>query len=109
MTDWELLQKKLKLRFGTEMEMTELLFLIGLQEFGDLNRKFKKDEKVNLMHIAICTVLEPFGFYVFEGRDREGWPHWKVKEEIPFLDAKEQNKLMVLAVIDYFRKTGFLE
>jgi len=34
------------------------------------------------MHIAICTLLAPYGYYEYEGTDEEGWPHWKVKEKI---------------------------
>ena len=67
-----------------------------------------KDEKINLMHIAICTVLEPYGYYEFEGRDADGWPHFKTKEKLPFLKAGEQNNLMVKAVIEYFKKNDIL-
>lgn len=108
-SDWELLQEQLQSRFDNgEMEMADILFLIGVQELGHLNKKFKKDDKVNLIHIAICTVLEPYGYYTFEGRDADDWPHWKLNEELPPLESKQQNKLMIEAVIDYFKKTGFL-
>lgn len=107
-SDWDSLQENLKQRFGHEMEIADILFLIGLQELGKLNQKFKKDDKVNLMHIAVCTLLESYGYYTFEGRDKEGWPHWKLNEMLPALEAKQQNKLIHEAVIDYFRKTGFL-
>jgi hypothetical protein len=30
------------------------------------------------MHIAICRLLEPYGFYEFDF-DEEGWPHYRVK------------------------------
>lgn len=106
--DWTILQEKLKERFGQEMEITDILFLVGLQELGHLKKKFKKDDKVNLMHVAICTLLEPYGYYSYEGRDADGWPHWKLNEELPPLDSKQQNRLINEAVIDYFRKTGFI-
>jgi hypothetical protein len=107
-SDWELLQIKLKERFGEEMDYDAILFLIGLQELGKPFKKYKKDEKLAIMHIAICTLLEPFGFYEFDGRDKDGWPHWRLKEEIPFLDAKQQNKLIIDSIIDYFKKEEFL-
>ena len=107
--EWEKLQDKLTERFGHELEIADILFLIGVQELGKFDTKFKKDDKVNLMHIAICTLLEPYGYYTFEGRDKEGWPHWKLNEELPPLDAKQQNKLINEAVIDYFKSTGFTE
>lgn len=107
-TDWQILQEKLKERFDTEMDFDTILFVIGLQELSKPYKKYKKDEKIEIMHIAICTLLEPYGFYEFEGRDKDGWPHWKVKEEIPFLDAKQQNKLIIDAIIDYFKKEGLI-
>jgi hypothetical protein len=41
------------------------------------------------MHIAICRLLEPYGFYEFY--DEERWPHYRVKEELPPLKAGEQS------------------
>ena len=109
-TPWQELQEKLKERFGNEMEYDAILFTIGLQELGkDFQKKFKKDEKLEVMHIAICTLLEPFGFYEYVGRDEQGWPHWKLKKNLPPLDPKQQNKLITDAIIDYFRKNNFID
>jgi hypothetical protein len=107
-SDWQLLQEKLKERFGSEMDYDAILFTIGLQELNKPFRKYKKDEKLEVMHVAVCTLLEPYGFYEFVGNDEEGWPHWKLKENLPFLDAKQQNKLIIDAIIDYFKKEGFI-
>jgi hypothetical protein len=108
MSDWQILQQRLKDRFGEEMDYDAILFLIGLQELGKPFRKYKKDQKLEVMHVAICTLLEPFGFYEFAGRDEEGWPHWKLVENLPHLDAKQQNKLIIDAILDYFRKEQFI-
>lgn len=108
-SDWEKLQQKLSERFGGEMDFDTILFMIGLNELGKPYRKYKKDEKLEVMHVAICTLLEPFGFYEFLGKDEEGWPHWNLKENLPFLDAKQQNKLIIDAIIEYFKKGEFLE
>lgn len=107
-SDWEILQKKLKERFDTEVDYDSILFLIGLQELGKPFKKYKKDQKLEVMHVAICTLLEPYGFYEFEGNDADGWPHWKLKENLPFLDAKQQNKLIIDSIIDYFKKEEFI-
>jgi len=32
-----------------------------------------------------------------------------LKENIPHLDAKQQNKLIIDAILDYFKRDGFLE
>ena len=36
--------------------------------------------------------------------DKEGWPHYKVKEELPPLKAGEQSVLMKEAIVNYFRR-----
>lgn len=107
-SDWDRLQEKLQERFGEKMDVDTILFVIGLQELSKPFKKYKKDEKLEVMHIGICSLLEPFGFYEFEGRDKDGWPHWKLKENLPFLDAKQQNKFIIDSIIDYFRRDGFI-
>ena len=107
-SDWDIVQKKLKERFDGEMDYDSILFLIGLQELGKPFKKYKKDEKLEVMHVAICSLLEPYGFYEFMGKDDDGWPHWKLKENLPFLDAKQQNKLIIDSIIDYFKKEEFI-
>ncbi len=106
-SDWQILQERLKERFGNEMDYDAILFLIGLQELNKPYRKYKKDEKLEVMHVAICTLLEPYGFYEYAGNDEDGWPHWNLKENLPHLDAKQQNKLIIDAIIEYFKKDGF--
>ena len=54
---------------GEVPQMDTILFLIGIQELGMPKPKFTKDEKVDLMHIAICKLLEPYGYYEFSHLD----------------------------------------
>lgn len=101
---WEAVVLLLSNRFadGDPLDLDAVIYLVGLQELGQLHRKFRKDEKVNLMHIAICRLLEPFGYYEFEYFDEEGWPHYKVLEQLPPLKAGEQSILMKEAIVQYF-------
>lgn len=85
------------------------LFLIGIQELGSGRQKYSKDDKVNLIHIAVCRLLEPFGFYQFEDYDEEGWPIYKQLEELPELKPNEQQLLMKKAIIQYFIDENLLE
>ncbi|HNR54797.1 MAG TPA: hypothetical protein PKJ19_06520 [Flavobacteriales bacterium] len=100
---WRDLVTKLSRRFdaGT-IDLNAMLFLIGVQELGQDAREFKKDEKVALMHIAICVVLLPFGYYKELGRDADGWPHFERIKDLPPLGAEEQERLMKEAVLAYF-------
>ncbi len=101
---WKGLVKLLSNRFaeGEILDLDSIIYLIGIQELGQLGRTFKKDEKVNLMHIAICRLLEPFGYYQFDYEDPEGWPHYKILEPLPTLKAGEQQILMKEAIVQYF-------
>jgi len=101
---WEAVVKLLSTRFadGEQLDLDAIIYLVGLQEFGKFERKFKKDEKLDLMHIAICRLLEPYGYYEFDYQDEEGWPHYKVKEQLPTLKAGEQSILMKDAIVNYF-------
>ncbi len=105
---WEgvVLQVSQKFAEGDKLDLDSIIFLIGVQELGQGFRKFKKDEKINLMHIAICRLLEPYGFYEFEGRDRDGWPHYRTLEKLPALKPGEQSLLMKEAVVKYFDESG---
>ncbi len=90
------------------MDFDAILFVIGLQELSKPYKKYRKDEKLEVMHVAICALLEPYGFYEYEGRDSDGWPHWKIKDSIPHLEPRQQNKLMIDAILDYFKKDHFI-
>ena len=87
---------------GEKPDLDTILFLIGVQELGKGKRRFKKDDKLNLLHIAVCRILEPFGYYRFDGLDKDGWPQFEFLEPLPDLKANEQSILMKNAVIQYF-------
>ncbi len=95
--------KTLEVQFGEDIDIQAVLFLIGVQELGKGPMKFSKNGKLDVMHIAICTLLAPYGYYEYEGLDKDGWPHWKVNEKLPSLKPGNQLQLMKQAVVDYFR------
>ncbi|RAR71324.1 hypothetical protein [Flavobacterium aciduliphilum] len=101
---WEKVVEMLSNQFseGDTLDLDAIIYLIGVQELGQFKRVFSKDEKVNLMHIAICRLLEPYGFYEFDYFDKDGWPHYRVKEVLPSLKAGEQAILMKDAIVNYF-------
>lgn len=104
--DWEQLLAILATKFGDgeQLNMDAIVYLIGVQELGQGQREFKKDDKVNLMHIAICRLLEPFGYYQFDYFDEDAWPHYKTIEQLPELKPGEQTVLMKEAIVLYFRQ-----
>ncbi|MBB6681746.1 hypothetical protein H4O20_09855 [Aequorivita sp. 609] len=101
---WEAVVSMLSNRFadGEVLDLDAIIYLVGLQELGQIHRRFKKDEKLDLMHIAICRLLEPYGYYEFDYFDDQGWPHYRVLEQLPPLKAGEQSVLMKEAIVQYF-------
>lgn len=97
------LVNKLEKTFGGGLDVQAILFLIGVQELGKGYQNFSKREKTELMHVAVCTVLEPYGFYVLEGRDSDNWPHFKFLKSLPPLDERQQQHLIKEAIIEYFQ------
>jgi len=85
-------------------DLNGVLFIIGMQELGKGAKLFSKEEKQDLMHIAICKVLSLAGYYELEGLDPEGWPHWKLIKKLPHFDLLEQEKLLKMHVLEYFEK-----
>ncbi|OIQ29290.1 MAG: hypothetical protein BM564_06215 [Bacteroidetes bacterium MedPE-SWsnd-G2] len=107
---WDAVVEKLSLQFaeGDTLDLDAIIYLIGVQELGQLNRRFKKDQKLDLMHIAICRLLEPYGYYEFDYIDDDGWPHYTTKEDLPHLKAGEQSILMKEAIVNYFLEAEFI-
>jgi hypothetical protein len=86
------------------VDLNGVLFIIGVQELGQGFKNFSKEQKQDLMHIAICKVLSLSGFYELDFIDQDGWPHWKLVKELPHFDVLEQEKLLKLQVLEYFEK-----
>lgn len=108
---WQKVEEFFVKNFDTEKNppIETLLFLIGIQELGSGMQKYSKDDKINLIHIAVCRLLEPFGYYQFEQYDKDGWPQYRKLEDLPELKANEQQILMKKAIIQYFVDEGLLE
>ena len=81
-----------------------ILFLIGVRELGRWKTDFTKEEKQDLMHIAVCRLLSYDGYYEFKGRDGDGWPHWEALKPFRTKGVKEQEQLLKTKVIQYFKE-----
>ena len=103
---WFALEQKLMDRFEKKPDVETVLFLIGIQELGDIRKKFSKEQKQDLMHVAVCTLLSESGYYILEGKDDDGWPHFKQLKEIPSLHVIEQENFLKDHVLLYFEKHG---
>ena len=104
---WWNLEAKLAERFGKKPDMEAILFLIGIQETNFMQEKITKEQKQDLMHVAICTVLAQSGYYLLEGYDDDGWPHFQQLKEMPVKGLIEQENFLKDHILLYFDKQGF--
>lgn len=101
--EWVKVQLMVRKKFDEILDIQSILFIIGLQELGMNYQEFKKEQKLDIMHIGVCTVLLPFGYYKKIGLDNEGWPHFKnIKKISNKMVGEEQELLMKRAIINYF-------
>ena len=99
---WGELLRQLEITFGEKPDLQGMIFLIGVQELGKGYQNFTKEEKQDLMHIAVCRLLHYEGVFEFVGRDADGWPHFERVKDLPPLGPDEQERLMKEAVLSYF-------
>ena len=101
---WWNLEAGLAERFGKKPDLEAILFLIGVQELGEFREKFTKEEKQDLMYVAVCHLLSPSGYYELELVDEDGWPHYKQLKPMPELNPAEQENFIKDHVLLYFEQ-----
>ena len=106
-TRWWKLEEKMIGRFGKKPDLETILFLIGIQEYGDIRPKFTKEQKQDLMHIAVCTLLSQSGYYELDRYDDDGWPHFRQLKALPMFEMVEQETFLKDHILLYFDNHDF--
>ena len=105
--NWVALLYKIKEQIGVRpKDLNSVLFLVGVQELGKGMKDFSKEEKQDLIHIAICKIFEPEGYYKLEGTDEDGWPHYELQKALPHKNLVEQVSFMRKRILGYFKNIG---
>ncbi len=104
---WNHLIVRLSKKFSSEenINLAGVLFLVGVQELGQGYVKLKKDQKVEVMHVAVCRLLSQYGYYTLVGLDQDGWPHYELNEKLPALTKGQQDYLLKKSLIGYFKES----
>ena len=92
----------LKDKFGGEMDVKSVLFILGLRDLGKVGSDFSKEEKMDLMNIGFCRIASLSGYFRTDGNDEEGWPIWKQAKPIPKMNNKDQELFIKEHVVKYF-------
>lgn len=101
---WEAIEQMLSGRFGKKPNMEAVLFLIGIQELGKGFKRFSKEQKQDLMHIAVCTLLAESGYYKLDHYDDDGWPHFTELKKMEGMSLDEQETFLKQHIIRYFEQ-----
>lgn len=95
-------------RFGKKPDLEAILFLIGMQEMGALKEKYTKEQKQDLMHVAVCSLLASSGYYEMDHVDEDGWPHFRQLKAVPAMSLPEQEQFIRDHVLLYFQNNGLI-
>ena len=101
---WFKIRELFEKRFEKTPDLSAILYVIGMRELGIYQEKFKKEEKVQLMHIATCRVLSTSGHYKLKGKDEKEWPVWELVEKLPNQDLLEQEMYLRHHIVNYFEE-----
>tara|TARA_B100001758_G_C18398488_1_gene607447 strand:- start:558 stop:884 length:327 start_codon:yes stop_codon:yes gene_type:complete len=101
---WGELILKLEKKFDDEMSLKGILYLIGVQELNFGIKQFSREEKINVLHVATCKLLSNYGYYKFDGIDKDGWPHYIELRALKNLSEKDQQTLIKEAILNYINK-----
>jgi hypothetical protein len=104
---WWNLEAKLAERFGKKPDLETILFLIGMQETGILKEKITKEQKQDLMHVAVCNLLSPSGYYEMKSVDEDGWPHFTQLKAMPEMNNFDQENFLKDHILLYFENHDF--
>lgn len=106
---WKQVLAFFEANFGKKPDLNAILFVIGIRELGDLpEKKFNKEEKTLLMHIANCKILSYSGYYKQKGVDAKGWPVWENLRPLPPMNIFEQENLIRQHIIEYFDREDII-
>ncbi|MEM9983482.1 MAG: hypothetical protein AAF804_00165 [Bacteroidota bacterium] len=108
-TRWAMLEQRLQQQFKKKLNVEAILFLIGVRELGSGPKEFTKEQKVDLMHIAICRLLSQSGYYELSYLDQDGWPHWELVKPLPSTDVFSQEFLLKEHILNYFEEEDIFD
>lgn len=101
---WTRVLQRLGPRFGPDLGIESILFLVGVQSRGyGFQPRLSKKAKQDLIMEGACRVFEALGLYRRAGQDAHGRVIWERGETAPAgLSLDEQEKLLRLGICAYF-------
>ena len=101
--EWNDVLTTLEKRFGKKPDVQTIIFFFFYRELGKHQVKFTKEQKQDLIHVGVCTLLSQANYYSFLDVDEDGWPHFEYNREQPKLSHEQQEILLKKMIIEYFK------
>jgi hypothetical protein len=102
--EWNELLLLLNEKFGNVDSLTNVLYLIGVQDLGKGFQAFTRQEKMQLIHIGGCRLLSRWDYYLLKGHDENYWPQWQMNPQQPLPGHHKREQLMKESAILYFQE-----
>jgi hypothetical protein len=105
---WLQLLNKLAEKHTIKPDMDGVLLLIGIRESGLPQKEFTTYEKINLVQMAVCTVLVPARYYELFWVEDSGWPHYKQLVREPEMSPQQRQDFLKPYIIQYAQKNKMI-
>ena len=106
---WKKVEEFIETSIGKiPQDLKGYLFLIGVQTLGKGPKNFTREEKQDLIHIAICEIFTLKGYYQLDYKDDQGWPHYKIINKIPHEKLFGQEAIIKEQIITYFESQEYI-
>lgn len=106
---WKTIDAFMRKNFNKKADISAILFLIGMREYGHIKENFSKEEKVKLMDIALARVLSKSGFFESKGIDESNFPVWEKKSSMEKISLLEQETILRAHIVEYFEDEGIID
>lgn len=100
--NWALFKEDFKQRYEQHPSTLSALFLIGLEQLDINVSSLTKEEKQDVIHIGLCTILEPEGIYKKKEIDKDGWPHFTATERASEINIEKQENYIRHLILKHF-------
>ncbi len=87
---WVRFQHILTEKLGRPPSLNDILLFVGTREAGLPPKQFSDTEKVNLVQMAVCTILVPARYYELYWVEDSGWPHYNQLQRLPEMTEDEK-------------------
>lgn len=106
MENWDELCDYLADKFGIEVDLNVVLFLVGVRERGLIFQQFTKEEKLSLINLGSCVLFKEMGLVEERGIDSDGWPVFRQKSVVSGISEARKKKTLQECAVCYFKRVS---